>query len=416
MYMNKLVVSVLMSLLSVAAIAQVMINDFPELLELECTGAPEYYDANMVQNWVDDFIMNNSATTDCMASSSLTWISDFDLNNPVSVSINDCTTSFDVIFTVTDECGFSDSVEGTVMIEDFNPPMLDPPSAMIVEFGCDGNGNVSDIQNLANTNYGFVIQPDDCSDVVFFIQPDPLDQTFDCINNDLNYFDAYTEDACGNQSPFYSIQILIFTTTVSFDSPQSSIGEDGVSTQVCLQIEGSHPNASTQVEVAIAGSSTATSGVDFQSFASPTLFTFEAGESSPQCFTITSISDNLPEPDETVVINISTVTGGYEGETGDIAQHTIVIIDNDDDDNDGIENSVDNCPDDYNPFQEDLDNDGEGDICDTDNSIGELMIIEDDVFLDKIYSGVVVRSLNGQCWKIVVQNDGTLNTISVVCP
>ncbi|MCV6629981.1 MAG: thrombospondin type 3 repeat-containing protein [Flavobacteriaceae bacterium] len=44
-----------------------------------------------------------------------------------------------------------------------------------------------------------------------------------------------------------------------------------------------------------------------------------------------------------------------------------IIIDNDSDiDNDGILDAADNCPNTYNPAQEDLDNDGKGDACDTD--------------------------------------------------
>ena len=44
-------------------------------------------------------------------------------------------------------------------------------------------------------------------------------------------------------------------------------------------------------------------------------------------------------------------------------------LDNIDADNDGIFNGMDNCPDDFNPYQEDIDEDGLGDACDNCNSL-----------------------------------------------
>ena len=43
-------------------------------------------------------------------------------------------------------------------------------------------------------------------------------------------------------------------------------------------------------------------------------------------------------------------------------------LQNIDADNDGVYNGLDNCPDDYNPYQEDEDGDGIGDVCDDCNS------------------------------------------------
>ena len=44
-------------------------------------------------------------------------------------------------------------------------------------------------------------------------------------------------------------------------------------------------------------------------------------------------------------------------------------LENIDGDGDGINSSMDNCPDDYNPYQEDGDGDGIGDVCDDCNSV-----------------------------------------------
>jgi hypothetical protein len=52
------------------------------------------------------------------------------------------------------------------------------------------------------------------------------------------------------------------------------------------------------------------------------------------------------------------------------------VLENIDADNDGIYNGIDNCPDNYNPNQEDTDGDGIGDACDNCNndafSVGNL--------------------------------------------
>jgi hypothetical protein len=52
------------------------------------------------------------------------------------------------------------------------------------------------------------------------------------------------------------------------------------------------------------------------------------------------------------------------------------VLENIDADNDGIYNEMDNCPDNYNPNQEDTDGDGIGDACDNCNndafSVGNL--------------------------------------------
>ncbi|WP_350284819.1 thrombospondin type 3 repeat-containing protein [uncultured Croceitalea sp.] len=44
----------------------------------------------------------------------------------------------------------------------------------------------------------------------------------------------------------------------------------------------------------------------------------------------------------------------------------VTVINPNDNDNDGVDNDMDNCPDKFNPDQVDSDNDGEGDVCDND--------------------------------------------------
>jgi hypothetical protein len=46
----------------------------------------------------------------------------------------------------------------------------------------------------------------------------------------------------------------------------------------------------------------------------------------------------------------------------------------------------------------------------------KLQVKDGDVFVESVGSGIIMKSTNGNCWKIVVQNNGSLSTVSVPCP
>jgi thiol-disulfide isomerase/thioredoxin len=81
-----------------------------------------------------------------------------------------------------------------------------------------------------------------------------------------------------------------------------------------------------------------------------------------------------------------------------------------DTDMDGINDQFDNCPTTYNPIQSDVDNDGIGDACETTSHS------QTDIFIDKAYSGIILKSPDGNCWKIMVQNDGSSTPVQIDCP
>jgi len=74
-------------------------------------------------------------------------------------------------------------------------------------------------------------------------------------------------------------------------------------------------------------------------------------------------------------------------------------LENMDSDNDGVYNGMDNCPDVYNPYQEDEDNDGTGDVCDNCNneifSLGNLNGDDAINIIDVLMLIDVVLGING---------------------
>lgn len=52
----------------------------------------------------------------------------------------------------------------------------------------------------------------------------------------------------------------------------------------------------------------------------------------------------------------------------------------------------------------------------TEDPASKLQITNGDVFIENINNGVIMKSPDGNCWRVTVQNDGSLKTIAISCP
>jgi len=228
----------------------------------------------------------------------------------------------------------------------------------------------------------------------------------------INFF---VEDAAGNCSTT-SANIIIEGTAVNFSSTNSNSFESIGLKEVCLNIAGPSPTFDTTVEVEISSLSTATNGVDYSTLPLVQSFIFPANISVDMCFDVSVIDDILLEPTEDIVFKIINAMTNGQNSIGADSIHYFNILDNDDNDNDGVSNLLDNCVNTFNPDQSDIDEDGIGDLCDSSNEVNTLIESKEHIFVDRPQGGIIMTSPSGSCFLVYVNDQGVVTSIGVECP
>ena len=322
-----------------------------------------------------------------------------------------------VIFTLEDECGYEDYYYVNIGVADYQIPTISVQAQDLI-LNCGDNQNPVEIENWLNA-VGNAVFSDNCTDNADLIITNDWTGNTACGSSELVTF--IIEDSCGNTtstSANINIGINSITRIQFVEASSNEIENASIQVNICMEIINPDLNADAHFDVELDMSSTANNGID-NSFVAPLQsFTFPANQNSDICFGINIIDELFIEMDETLQFNIVNVSGGYMdlATVGLNGTHVFTIIDDDDDDNDGIENSVDNCPQIFNPNQHDLDADGMGDVCDALNQISQLHQVNDNIYINKNYAGVIVRSPSGFCWIMTVDDVGELNIVEVECP
>ena len=119
---------------------------------------------------------------------------------------------------------------------------------------------------------------------------------------------------------------------------------------------------SSDTELSFSVSGTAIAGVDYASLGASFILPAQTNE---LIVDVIANLDGIVDDNETVQISLS-ATNNVSAIISTPSSAEMLIIDGDDSDSDGIENSIDNCPDIANPDQVNLDGDSLGNVCDSD--------------------------------------------------
>ncbi|MBA6152592.1 HYR-like domain-containing protein [Gelidibacter maritimus] len=168
---------------------------------VECDGTGN---SNNIEAWLNS---NGGATASDSCSTNLTW------SNNYNGATSDCSAPIEVIFTVSDGCGNSTSTTATYAIQDVVAPVITPATNLTVE--CDGQGNMTDLENWLNGNAGATAS-DNCSIVTWSNDFNGLSDDCGATGSATVTFTA--TDSCGNESSTTAIFTIADTIAPVIDT------------------------------------------------------------------------------------------------------------------------------------------------------------------------------------------------------
>jgi len=189
-----------------------------------------------------------------------------------------------------------------------------------------------------------------------------------------------------------------------FDASDYEQDSETVTYSFTIQSDGaSTAPASVTYTVAGFGASPA-DAADFGGTFPAGIINFEADEMT-KVIEVDVSGDILLEPDETFTLTLSNPVGAILGDTYSVQS---LIWNDDDDDGDGIQDTLDNCPDDANTNQLNTDGDSWGNACDDDDDNDLIPDIDDNCPLD---ANAEQKDICTLCFPV----KGATGTVAVIC-
>jgi len=393
---------VLIFFLSIQSFAQLQWTVDPESLDIEC-------DPSMNHSTIETYLQGLAATSaSCANPAIITW----DYTDPGSFA---CSDEIYIEITAEDECGVDPDLVANIYVfieDDTDPePIGTTPVDLLLQCGDPNNATL--IQDWINDFYNTVFE-DDCTDQMDLLYyEDYTGNIPDCGYND--YVSFSVEDDCGNQWFDFAEISVEDLGEVSFSPYSVTITESNPTESVCLSISKANI-MNTVATVELLPSSTAENGVDYNTIPVSQTVTFPANSTADVCFDLTLIDDTEVELTEYIEFDITSATSNGMNVLSGQDSRYYSIIDNDDNDNDGIGNLIDNCPNTANNNQSDIDSDGIGDVCDGSIVVNTLIETKENIYVDKNNGGIILTSNSGLCFLLIADDNGVLSAVPVECP